>query len=940
MGVRQNNGVLQTDQVELVSRTTAPTDSNLTNGRLYYDSVLGGLYAYINSAWVSLGTGGAAGVTSWDGLYDNDKTLDLDGGVLTFIVTTAANGLYLNKTNAGAGVPLVIANSGSGYDMSGPAWSIISTGSVGILELTSGGTINATGGALTIGKTATATTFVGTITVSEGATFSDGTVAVVDNSNTAGALTVTNATLTTFAGLMKVTGAAMTSGTGILATFAEMTTGKGLSIVAAKTTEGSLLYLSAVEAVLTTGLYVQCFDGATTDFSVGRYGATIIAGVAASNVFTITAGDVVLSDTSITLTDADDAASLVIVNNAGIGTNAAVVSVASSGTYVGNTTKSFLTLTPSGLTTGTGAYLPLAAVTTGKGLHITAGATQTTGSLLYVQETGAESALTSGTIATFDHTATAITATVNKIGNGVTISASRTITSGTVADNYDLASVVRTQIINTALNTMTAEGAVLYVQNITTNTAGTITDTVKGIEVVMDADGSGAGVHVTHSAATGSAFAGVNNSLTTGDLLSLTSTSAVIAAGTLATLALTTSGSTITAKTGALVSVASSRTELAAAATADDYDVVSVLRTNITNTLGTLTAAGSALKVAVVNTQTAGTLTATCHALEVVYPSAGTGNALNITDSHATTKAAVLLTASGATSTGSLTVVNNALTTGTAVSITTTGTIVTTGDVLSIEANTATTSTGLLRVSGTSLTDGFVAELTGATTATATGGVLNLAAGAATDGSALRITTSGVYIGTVGVVDINAAAATSGVIVDIGAAGLTTGTALKITATEATLSSGKYVAFYDGAANDFSVGRYGATVIAGNASGTAALTLTNGDILLSAGNITFTAGTIIHTAQAILNANTAISVTHGVTKIANNAASTHAMADGVEGQKKTIVCTVYAGNAVITPTNLANGATITLGAVGGACDLVFLGTEWWVTNLYGTATLA
>jgi hypothetical protein len=101
-----------------------------------------------------------------------------------------------------------------------------------------------------------------------------------------------------------------------------------------------------------------------------------------------------------------------------------------------------------------------------------------------------------------------------------------------------------------------------------------------------------------------------------------------------------------------------------------------------------------------------------------------------------------------------------------------------------------------------------------------------------------------------------------------------------------------------------------------------------------------TAGTIITTPQAIVNANTAISVTHGVTTIANNGVSTHTLADGVVGQKKTIVCTVYTGDATITPDNLANGTTVTLNAVGDACDLVFLGTEWWVTNLYGTCALA
>ena len=95
--------------------------------------------------------------------------------------------------------------------------------------------------------------------------------------------------------------------------------------------------------------------------------------------------------------------------------------------------------------------------------------------------------------------------------------------------------------------------------------------------------------------------------------------------------------------------------------------------------------------------------------------------------------------------------------------------------------------------------------------------------------------TTGVYIGTVGVVDINASSATSGNIVSIDGTGLTTGTALLINTTTATLTSGFYIRCNDGAATDFSVGDFGATIIAGTAALTAALTLTAGDIVMSDG---------------------------------------------------------------------------------------------------------
>ncbi len=581
--VARNKGIAATDQIQLVGTTTVPADSNLANGRIYYDTNLGGLYAYINSAWVNLGTGGAAGITSWDGLYDNDKVLDLDGGVLTFTVSTAANGLYINKTNAGAGVPLIIGNSGTGYDLQGPSWSIISTGAVGILELTSAGTINAAGGALTIGKTATATSFAGTITVAEGATFSDGTVAITDNSNLAAALSVANATLTDYAGMVKFTGAAMTSGTGILATFASMTTGIGLSIVAIGTTSGSLVKLTATEATLTTGLYIQCYDGAANDFSVGKYGATVIAGNAATDVFTITAGDVVLSDSSITLTDADDATSLSVTNNTNVGTNSSLVAIAGSGVYIGSTTKSFVSITPSGLTTGTAVYLPLAGMTTGKGLHITAGTVLTTGSLLYVQDTGAACAITSSALAYINETAT--TANANRTGQTLSVSSARTVTAGAAADDFDNLLIARVAVINGA-GSFSEAGAILNLTNTVTNTAGAITDTTNGLEITMSANGTGSGIQLTHSATAGRAINISSASTAVSDVL-ITATGAK--ADNKACLEATNNGAT--AAGGSILRITNTGTPAAATSYLIDFDYSGATMTN--NPAGIYIHAGS-----------------------------------------------------------------------------------------------------------------------------------------------------------------------------------------------------------------------------------------------------------------------------------------------------------------------------------------------------------
>lgn len=75
--------------------------------------------------------------------------------------------------------------------------------------------------------------------------------------------------------------------------------------------------------------------------------------------------------------------------------------------------------------------------------------------------------------------------------------------------------------------------------------------------------------------------------------------------------------------------------------------------------------------------------------------------------------------------------------------------------------------------------------------------------------------------------------------VQITADATTSGAALKINTVDATMGGGggSYLICYDGAANDFAIGRYGATTIAGNAAGTAALTLTAGDIKVTSGYI-------------------------------------------------------------------------------------------------------
>jgi hypothetical protein len=82
----------------------------------------------------------------------------------------------------------------------------------------------------------------------------------------------------------------------------------------------------------------------------------------------------------------------------------------------------------------------------------------------------------------------------------------------------------------------------------------------------------------------------------------------------------------------------------------------------------------------------------------------------------------------------------------------------------------------------------------------------------------------------------------------------------------------------------------------------------------------------------------AVNLTTAFTELVTTGADALTLADGVEGQTKTIRMKTDGGDGTLTPANLAGGTTITFSAVGQYADLIFTGGEWWV--LAGTATLA
>ena len=97
------------------------------------------------------------------------------------------------------------------------------------------------------------------------------------------------------------------------------------------------------------------------------------------------------------------------------------------------------------------------------------------------------------------------------------------------------------------------------------------------------------------------------------------------------------------------------------------------------------------------------------------------------------------------------------------------------------------------------------------------------------------------------------------------------------------------------------------------------------------------------TSQAITgdgSTSTAIEITNPVTEVnATSAAAPVTLADGANGQVKTIinVSTSGSNNIVITPSNLRGGTTITLNAPGETVTLMFKNSNWNVIGGFGLA---
>lgn len=81
----------------------------------------------------------------------------------------------------------------------------------------------------------------------------------------------------------------------------------------------------------------------------------------------------------------------------------------------------------------------------------------------------------------------------------------------------------------------------------------------------------------------------------------------------------------------------------------------------------------------------------------------------------------------------------------------------------------------------------------------------------------------------------------------------------------------------------------------------------------------------------------AVSVANYYTTLTTTGAAVPTLADGsVVGQMKKIEFLVDAGDAVLTPANLAGGTTITFADIGDVAELIWNGNDWVAIALYNT----
>ncbi len=749
---------------------------------LYINSSGNLVYSKLGSTTVLSG-GGGGGVPTWEQIFAADTTFNVAGTTWTIDDSTAGSNDVLTITDSGAGSGdlIQITNTGTGKDINGTSstWSVTKLGAGAFLSVASA-TINGAGSGITIGDSGSNVVTIGTnsntITLAKATTFSSTfagvTGALVSTSNSVTTLMLTNNTATTM-------GAAASS----------------LGLIVARSTSittGTAIRAQLAEGTLTTGKYFEAWDsvGVAPVWSIGAAGAQTIGGAGGSTVFTITAGDLVMSDGSVAITDADNAATFSVTNNTA--TSNSVIVLAGSGVFTGTTTTSFMTLTPSGLTTGTALYVAAAAATTSVGVIDVAVAGLTSGSALRI--TSATNVLTTGgKLIELDGAATVAgnlltaTTTAAYTGTGMILVTAGAATTGVLVSVISTTGLTSGSLIRATSSTagiLATNGAISF----TATGAFTSTSAVNGGFVEIKANSTTAGT-ITNI---------VGTALTTGIALQVSNGTSGMTSGSLVRV---TASGTGTIATNGIVSITHGGI-FVSTANAGVLDVAATALVGAGTVAHFSSTAASQTAANILNvTQSGATLTAYTGTIAGFVGgfsgASSTGNVIQITAVNDTAGDALKIV-SNAVTLGSATLVNLSHTTSvlgagsSMLRITSTGadTGTTTGVLLDLAATAATTAVLALITSAT-LTSGkaFLMNLNGLTTGAGMH-IAHTTSVIASGGSLLRLSSTSVDTGTTtGTLLDLAGTATTGTLALITASAQTTGVALAINVTSAVATS-------------------------------------------------------------------------------------------------------------------------------------------------------
>lgn len=492
-------------------------------------------------------TGGGGATPSWETLFGADATFTITPDT-TFTIagnrSTATDVVTLTNIGGGSGNVIQITNSGTGKDINGTSntWSVTKAGVAVFAGVSISGTSTAmtyTGAAvmtlldnsatsLSIGSTGATSMLVfdttdGAETLKTSATVfqvTSGKTNLIQASNTVSTLVLTDNVVTTFGANANSAGVMVIRSTSL--------------------TTGALLQLQVTEGTLAGGFFIvgRHVTAGSNVYTVGENGATVIAGLEGSDMLTLTVGDVNIGTGSITMVDNDNAATFSVTNNTA--TSASVFVYAGSGVFTGTTTTSFMTLTPSGLTTGTALYIAAAGATTSVGVVDIAVAGLTTGSALRITSatanftTGAKLIELTSTAAVAGNHLTATT-TGAYTGTGMILVTAGAATTGVLVSVISTTGLTSGSLIRATTSTAGAlitNGAISFTAtgNYTSNA---VTDG-GFVEVKANSTVAGTIMNITGTALTTGVALVVSNStsgMTTGSLIRATASGT----GTIAT---------------------------------------------------------------------------------------------------------------------------------------------------------------------------------------------------------------------------------------------------------------------------------------------------------------------------------------------------------------------------------------------------------------------